>query len=297
MDWVKLVLRGVGQVMFQGHAATGLLILLGIAWADWLMGLGALIGAMIGPVVARLMKYDAAQIRDGIYGFNSTLVGIAAFFFFQPGVVTVILLVLACAASTPVTMVMRRYLPFSTYTLPFIVTTWVMFGIGKAMGLPVVEHPPGPESLDLVRAFSEGLSEVFLQASIVCGIAIFIGLAISDPRHAVLAFVGSMVGTLVAIYHGAPVDKISLGLYGYNASLAAIALYLWRPSLVIALLGAILSTPITECFPMTGLPTLTAPFVVACWIVLALGALEPYFHRFAPAAHTPPPEDIPPAPA
>ena len=187
LEWVKIVLRGVGQVMFQCHAVTGLLMLLGIAFADLRMGLGALVGAVIGPVVAKLLKYDEAQIRDGIYGFNATLVGIGAFFFFRVGVGEIILLILACAASTPVTMAMRRYLPFPTYTAPFVVTAWVMWGIGKAIGLAPHEFPPSPNSLNMVTAIAEGLSEVFLQASIVTGIAFFVGLAVSDWRHAILA--------------------------------------------------------------------------------------------------------------
>ena len=78
-DLTRVVLRGVGQVMFQGHAGTGLLFLAGITVASPLMGLGAVLGAVIGPVVAHFLKYDRKEIEDGIYGFNSTLVGIALF--------------------------------------------------------------------------------------------------------------------------------------------------------------------------------------------------------------------------
>ncbi len=276
--WVKLVLRGVGQVMFQDHAVTGLLFLIGISYADPWMGLGALIGAVVGPVVAKLLRYDEGQIRDGIFGFNSTLVGIAAFFFFQRGPGEIVLLVVGCAVSTPVTWAMRKFLPFPTYTSPFIVTTWVMIIVGqKMMGLPGVEHPPSPSSLDITTAIAEGLSEVFLQASLLTGILFLAGLLASNWRHAVLGLLGSIIGTLVGVYHSDPSSNISIGIYGYNGTLAAIGLYLWRKSLLIPLLGAIFSTPITEFFPNTGLATLTAPFVIACWIVIAIGSLEVFF--------------------
>jgi urea transporter len=36
----------------------------------------------------------------------------------------------------------------------------------------------------------------------------------------------------------------------------------------------ILSVPITELLPVLGLPALTAPFVLATWIVLAFGWLD-----------------------
>ena len=91
---------------------------------------------------------------------------------------------------------------------------------------------------------------------------------------------GSVVGTLVSIYHGDPTESISIGIYGYNAALAAIAVYLWRKSLLFPILPAIVSVPITEFFPKAlGVPPLTAPFVAAAWVVLAVGALEPFFVR------------------
>ena len=122
------------------------------------------------------------------------------------------------------------------------------------------------------------------QASIVTSICFFAGLAVNNWRHAVLALVGSILGTLVGIYHHDPTGSVNIGIYGYNAALAAIGLYLWRPSLVVPILGAFLSTPLTELFPRIqdffprlNPAALTAPFVFACWIVLGIGALEKYF--------------------
>ncbi len=69
-------------------------------------------------------------------------------------------------------------------------------------------------------------------------------------------------------------ENVALGLYGYNATLAAVALFLWRRSLIYPILGILLSVPLTKLFPVIGLPALTAPFVLATWIVLALGWLE-----------------------
>ena len=80
-----------------------------------------------------------------------------------------------------------------------------------------------------------------------------------------------MVGTLIALYHHDPQEQVSIGIYGYNAVLAAIAVYLWRKSLVGPILAAIVSVPLTEFFPRSlGIPALTAPFVAASWVVIAL---------------------------
>ena len=53
---------------------------------------GRVLGSAIGTATAHLLKYDAGEIKAGIYGFNSTLIGIATFFHFPPGPIAVGLL-------------------------------------------------------------------------------------------------------------------------------------------------------------------------------------------------------------
>ena len=78
-------LRGIGQVFFQENALTGACFLLGIAVSSPLMAIGAVVGSAIGTATAWVLKFDKAELSAGIYGFNSTLVGIATLFFFRPG--------------------------------------------------------------------------------------------------------------------------------------------------------------------------------------------------------------------
>jgi urea transporter len=60
--------------------------------------------------------------------------------------------------------------------------------------------------------------------------------------------------------------------------LAALGIYLWRPSLLLPILAALVSVPLTEIFPkLLGIPALTAPFVLACWLLIAIGCLERRF--------------------
>ena len=47
-----------------------------------------------------------------------------------------------------------------------------------------------------------------------------------------------------------------------------------RRSLIPPLLGILLSVPLTELAPVLGLPALSAPNVVATWLVLTLGFVE-----------------------
>lgn len=275
-DDVKAVFRGIGQVMFQDNALTGLLFLIGIAIASPIMAAGCIGGAIIGTVTARLLKFDETEYKDGIYGFNASLVGLAAFFFFLPSPLTIALLVVGCVLAPVLTMALRRGVPIPTYTSAFVIVTWMLFAAGERLELPKLEHPPAPETLDIGAAFTEGLSEVFLQANRVTGILFFVAIAVNNWRHALLALIGSIVGTAVGLYHQDPYSNVSIGIYGYNGSLTAIAIYLWRKSSIAIFLGVILSTPLTEHFPQMGLPTLTAPFILASWIVLLLGKADEF---------------------
>ena len=293
----KVVLRGIGQVMFQGHAGTGLLFLIGIAVASPLMAVGAAIGAVIGPAVAYALKYDRKELEDGIYGFNPTLVGVALLFFLKPVALTWVLLLAGCVVATVLTHLLRRFVRFPTYTTAFIVCTWALLLIGHGIdGTAIDLKPSAPHDTPhgFVQAVLSGAAEVMFGANIVTGLLFLVGIALSSWRHATLALVGSVVGTLVALYHNDPQGTVSIGIYGYNAALAAMAVYLWRKSLLLPILGAILSVPLTEFFPKSlGIPALTAPFVAAAWIVIAIGTLE----RFSTSPEPPHGSESPPGPA
>jgi urea transporter len=292
-DFLRVVLRGIGQVMFQDHAGTGLLFLIGIAVMSPLMAVGSIIGAIIGPVVASFARFDQEEIDAGIHGFNPVLVGCGLMAFLQPVVLTWVLVVVGCVAATFVTYWMRKYLKFPTYTAPFVVTTWLLIMIAHAIAgkaIDVVSAAAVETPIALFQGLIlKGVSQVFFMGNPVAGILMLAGIALSNWRHAVIALLGSVVGTLLGVYHNNPDSLISIGVYGYNASLAAMAIYLWRKSLLLPILAAAISIPLTEFFPTLvgsplGIPTLTATFVMATWIVLAIGQLETVFVREKPSA-------------
>jgi len=290
---VMVLFRGIGQVFFQENALSGLLFAIGIALSSPLMALGGIVGSAIGSAVAWGLKFDKSEFQAGIFGFNATLVGIATFFFFQPGLVSIALMIVGCVAATLLTRGMRLYVPFPTYTTPFIVTTWVLYSVAPSMGaianaggVPLVPNIP---TGFYVESTLHGIGQVMFQSSIWTGLFFLVGIAVSDRWHATLVLLGSIAGMLVGVYHftmgsdaidperlieRSSFEIVSLGLFGYNATLAPIALYLWKKSLTAALLGMVLTVPMTELVPMMGLPALTAPFVIVTWLVIAITWLD-----------------------
>lgn len=284
-NFVAAAFRGLGQVFLQENALTGALFLAGIALSSPLMAAGAAGGAIIGTLTAQALKFDAADTTAGIYGFNSALVGIATLFFFQPRTASIACLIVGCIAATLLTMLARRFAAFPTYTSPFVVTTWIVFLAGSALALPPVAPGSPLESARFVGAVARGIGQVMFQASIWTGLLFLVGIALNNWRHAAWVAAASALGALVGSYHisgaaraldverlveMAQTNVVALGLYGFNATLAAVALYLVKPSLVPPLFGALLTVPLAEFIPTLGVPALTAPFVIATWIVLGL---------------------------
>ena len=276
---IAIWLRGLGQVMFQRHAGTGLFFLVGMALGSPWLSAGAAIGGAVGPLVAWLLRRDRAAIADGLYGYNSALVGAAAGFFLPPNVMTLALAAGGAALAVPVTGLLRR-LPFPAYTTAFVIVAWGMLILAGDLGdrLPAAASPERvlrPGWTGLAEEVFAGLAEVMFSANALSGICFLVGIAWSAWRHALIAVVGAILGTFLALYHGDPAGQLALGIYGYNAALAAMAAWLARPSLVPAALAACVSVPLTEFFPSNfGVPTLTAPFIMAAWIVLLLLRLD-----------------------
>ena len=271
---VRVVLRSLGQVFFQENALTGALFALGIAASSPLMALGAIVGSAIGSATAWVLKFDGSVLKAGIYGINPAVVGIATLFFFQPGVLSIGLLVFGCVVAALLTEVMRRLVPFPTYATPFLLTFWPIYFLGPALGAARVDLGE-PVTAGFVRAVAYGIGQVLFQASVWTALLFLAGIALNNWRHAPWAVVASLVGMLVGIYHhDSSAEVAELGLYGYNAVLAALALCVWRPSVIPPLFGIVLTVPLTENFPLLGLPALTAPFVLATWLVQALVLLE-----------------------
>jgi urea transporter len=267
---VKLVFRSLGQVFFQENALSGFLFAIGIAMSSPLMAIGAIVGSAIGSATAWILKFDGSVLKAGIYGINPAVIGIATLFFFPPSVVSICLLVVAAL----LTELLRRYVPFITYATAFNLTFWPIYFLGPALGTPRVEFAE-PVTASFVGAVAFGIGQVLFQASIWTTLFFLAGMALNNWRHACWAVVASLVGMLAGIYHhDSSAEVAALGLYGYNAVLTALALSVWRPSVIAPLLGILFSVPLTENFPLLGLPALTAPFVLSTWLVQALVLFE-----------------------
>lgn len=75
------------------QCAVGVLMLAGILLNSWQMALLAIAGNVVSTLTACLSGYSREDIRNGLYGFNGTLVGIAIGVFMPVSVASFSLLV------------------------------------------------------------------------------------------------------------------------------------------------------------------------------------------------------------
>lgn len=295
--YVRTMLRGSGQVMFQGNAWTGLFFLIGIFWGAYQEGQAAVAwGAVVGVVVSTLTGYVLGQPADdgaeGLWGFNGILVGCAFPTFLGNTPLMWLALIICSMLTTWVRTGFNNVMaPWKTnsFTFPFVFTSWIfLFAARMLQGMPP-EYMFAPEltahlstALDLsfgslVIYWLKGIAQVFLINSWVTGIFFLIALLISSRWAALWAAIGSALSlAIVLLYQGAG-SSIAEGLYGFSPVLTAIALGCtfykpnWR-SAIWTLLGIVVTVFIQAGMDAMmipfGMPTFTAPFCLATWLFL-----------------------------
>lgn len=291
------LLKGAGQVMFQGNARTGLLFLLGIFWGAYESGTpavawGAVVGLLASTLAGALLHEPPREGAEGLWGFNGILVG-CAFPTFLGDTPLMWLSLLFCSmlttwVRTAMNHVMRPW-KTNSFTFPFVFCSWLFLLAARMLqGIPPEAMPTPELSAPISTAVAlspgglliywlKGISQVFLLNSWIAGLLFLIGLYVGNRWAALWASVGSAVGLVLALLFGASGSGIAVGLYGFSPVLTAIALgcTFYRPgrrSGVWALAGVVatffVQAGMDSLVLPLGIPTFTAPFCIATWLFL-----------------------------
>ncbi len=281
MKFVQIILRGIGQVMFQNNVYSGALFLVGIFYNSYLLGLAALLGTIISTGTAQLLKFQKEDIQNGLYGFNGTLTGIAVLCFFEVNLGTVIALILGSVLSTLIMRFLKEIVP--PFTAPFVVATWiVIYSLLYIFNFSVLTSKGASgNTFDLISASSNSFGQVMFQENVITGLIFILAILLNNKLMAIYAVYAAVLGSFAGwiLLEIESVAVVNSGLMGYNAILCAIALtgkrwtdFLW---ITIAIL---LSTVINIGMGMTGIITLTAPFVLATWLILIVKNQQIFRH-------------------
>ncbi|MNP07525.1 Urea transporter [compost metagenome] len=276
-------LLGFSQIFLQNDLRFALIILASIALAAPRLLPGALLGALAGPLAARLARLPDEDIDAGLYGYNAILLGLLLPFSFQWSV-SLVLLVLA---GILVSVLMQAWLlrparhrhGLPAYTFAFVAPGWLLLALGKALGLTTATAADclGCSPLPHLDAVGLGIGEVIFLGEPLAGVLLWFGLLLADRRAAAWALAGSAGALLIAQVAHLPAAAAAAeaGLLGLNGALAGIALGQAGRRCLPGICAIVLAVLLQPCLASFSLPPLTAPFIFACWLVIAGQRLLP----------------------
>lgn len=271
-DWATALLNGFSQIVFQRHPLCGLLCLLAIlVSAPALLG-GALLGGLAGLLTAQRRGYAKAERQAGLYGYNGILLGLLLNHHLPWSILVPPLTIAAGGLSAILTHHWLKHSQdqrgLAPYTAPFVILAWLLLSAMESA--PTIRDAPlVNDYLGVSGALFKGLGQIMLLDHPLAGGLIALGLWLSNPKAAAWALCGAGVGLAFGLLQHDPSPAL-LGLAGYNPALAALALSQdrrhprWLP-----LTGIVMAIALTPGFAALGLPVLTAPYMLACWILHA----------------------------
>lgn len=312
LKFIKVLLKGAGQVMFQNNIWTGIFFLLGITMGavaanSPALAIGAIVGLIVSTATGYMLNLPHDEGEQGLWGFNGILVGCAFPTFFGNTFLMWVTLVLCAAMTTWLRTGLNNILnswKVNSLTMPFIIATWIFLfaahsfdGIwGEHMAIPSLIKDFSPEInthiSNLIDDWLKNISQVFLINSWLAGLLFLIGLFLSSMWAAFWAAMSSAIALAVAIIFQASGIEITNGLYGFSAVLTGIALgcTFHTPGLrsaVWAIIGVTTTVfvqgAMNAFFGPFGIATLTAPFCITTWLFLL-----PRLNLEDSPTHTPP---------
>ncbi|MFJ3370063.1 urea transporter [Pseudomonas sp. NPDC086251] len=266
-DWAEALLNGFSQIFLQRNPLCGLLCLSAILFtAPALLG-GALLGGVAGLLTAQRRNYAKADRQAGLFSYNGVLLGLLLSLYFPWSAMMPPLILAAGGLSAMLTQQwlkrarISQYLP--AYTTPFVGLSWLLL----CFATPSTQaHLIEINTLNMLAAPLKGISQVMFLGHPLAGAMIAAGLLIADRRAFCWALFASVAGMGWSLLHHDFYTAL-LGLGGYNAVLAALAFSSQRQQPWLPLVGIAFALWLTPMFAAIGLPTLTAPFILACWLI------------------------------
>ncbi len=288
------ILNSYAQVFFSDNKVfAGILML--ITFVDFYTGLFGLLAVLITTGMAHWMGFDKFKVKQGYYGFNSLLVGLGVGIYFQPGLLLLLIIVLAAVLTLFISVafegIIGKYaLPY--LSLPFVFSLWaVMLASREFQALGLNErgiftlnelyllgghnlvklyewwgHIPFPPS---IRSYFLSLGAIFFQFNVFTGVLVAIGLLIYSRIAFTLSLLGFYTAFVFYILIGATFSEVSYSYIGFNYILSAIAIggyfiipnrssYLWV--ILLIPMVAILTISLSSILIMFQLPIYSLPF-------------------------------------
>eukprot|EP00536_Pseudo-nitzschia_multiseries_P011623 jgi/Psemu1/320110/estExt_fgenesh1_pm.C_4060005 len=285
-EFLDVTARGVGQVIFLNSPKSGQILGLGLVIGDPYLAVLAALGTVTATATANAAGLDKASIQDGLMSYNGCLVGCASAVFGPPSIIAATTATIVGASATPFVAASLKEamggVPQWTFAFNFVTLTSLLRTrpllpsevaidekTGAAAEVATSAGSSGGSLLaDVIASPLTGISQIFVVQSALSGAIILGGIGSYSPMLAVHALGGSTMGTLVGAMSGAPLEELTMGLWGFNSCLTSMAVGVFfvhsTPTMLLSAGGAAATASLfgamKTLFGAYGSPCLTLPF-------------------------------------
>ncbi|KAL2778071.1 urea transporter 1 isoform 2 [Daubentonia madagascariensis] len=306
LQFVDWILRGLSQVVFVSNPLSGIIILVGLLIQNPWWALNGCMATVVSTLTALLLSQDRSAIAAGLQGYNATLLGILIAVFSDKENYSwwLLLPVSAMSMTCPVFSSMLNSVlckwDLPVFTLPFnMALSMYLSATGhynpffpSKLLAPITSVPniswPDLNALQLLKSVPVGVGQIYGCDNPWTGGIFLCAILLSSPLMCLHAAIGSLLGIVAGLSLSAPFEDIYLGLWGFNSSLACIAIggmfmaLTWQThllALACALFTAYLGVSMANLMARVGLPACTWPFCLATLLFLLLTTKNPNIYR------------------
>ena len=241
MQFIKIVLVGIGQIFLQENGLSGLIICIAMFFSHWTLSVGCLLGSLIGTATAIKLNYPQNEIKQGLYGFNASLAFMCVMFTFGLTDISITIFILGALSAVISTLIMRELTKRNlvAYTFPFVFTCWFLcWGIAKIELFGLLQTSP----------------------------------SLLDHTSTVDSMTATIISPLMAhaLFNIEP-NQLANGIYSFSAILVACAFAGERlRDFMYILIGIFLAILVQFSVAKVGIAPYTIGFIVAAWVLLWL---------------------------
>jgi urea transporter/murein DD-endopeptidase MepM/ murein hydrolase activator NlpD len=295
--WIwQSLLNSYSQIFFSDNRLFAA-ILVPVTFMDFYAGLFGLMAMLVTNLTAWMIGLDTFKISKGYYGFNALLVGLGLGINFEPGMLLVLIVVIAGILTLLVAVAMEGIIgkyALPQLSLPFVFALWALvlatrefsaLGINERWiytlndlyimgGQPLVNLYEWWNSLYIptsLRSYLLSLGAILFQYSVFSGFLLAVGLLIYSRIAFTLSLAGFYIAWLFYQLIGAELSEVNYSYIGFNYILTAIATggFFVIPNrnsylslLVLIPIVAVLTVSLTAILAPFGLPVYALPFNV-----------------------------------
>lgn len=237
------------QIFFSNNRILGVLLII-VTLFDQNAGISGLLAVLTANIAAYIMGLNRQLIINGLYGFNSLLVGLGLGLYYQAGwsffVILIFASLLTLMVSVSLAGILTKYgLPY--LSLPFLMGIWIITLSTREMshldmsergiytlnemytlgGLPMLKVYDWFENLqwaEPLKIYFRSLGAIFFQHHLFAGLLIAIGIFIWSRLAWLLTVIGFGSAYLFYLLVGANMNELGYTYIGFNYILTAIAI-------------------------------------------------------------------------